>query len=41
MKLRCSSIKESEDWKEALVAESAVPVGSSPATEESSATEVS
>lgn len=41
MKLRCSSIKEAEDWKEALEAESAVPMDSSPTTAESSATEVS
>ena len=40
MKLRCSSIKEAEDWKEALEAESAVPMDCSPAQEESSATEV-
>lgn len=40
MKLRCASVKEAEDWKEALEAESAVIVDSSPAPEESSATEV-
>ena len=40
LKLRCTSLKEAEDWKEALETESAEPVDSSPATEESSDTEV-
>ena len=40
VKLKCSSVKEAEDWKEALEAESAVPEDSSHIPEESSATEV-
>ena len=40
MKLRCASVKEAEDWKEALEAESAASVDSSTVPEESSATEV-
>lgn len=41
MKLKCSSAKEAEDWKEALEAESAAPLEGSLGLEESSATEVS
>ena len=40
VKLRCASVKEAEDWKEALEAESAASVDSSTVPEESSATEV-
>ena len=40
MRLRCASVKEAEDWKEALEAESAASVDSSTVPEESSATEV-
>ena len=40
MKLRCASVKEAEDWKEALEAESAASVDSSTVPEESSETEV-
>ena len=40
MKLKCSSVKEAEDWKEALEADSTVPVDGGQITEESSATEV-
>lgn len=40
VKLKCSSVKEAEDWREALETESAVPVDSSYAAEESPATEV-
>lgn len=40
VKLRCASVKEAEDWKEALEAESAAAVDSSTVPEESSATEV-
>lgn len=40
MKLRCASVKEAEDWKEALEAESAASVDSNTVPEESSATEV-
>ena len=40
VKLRCASVKEAEDWKEALEAESATSVDSSTVPEESSATEV-
>ena len=40
VKLKCSSVKEAEDWKEALEAESAVPVDIGVVVEESSATEV-
>ncbi|XP_073229205.1 uncharacterized protein [Porites lutea] len=39
VKLRCASVKEAEDWKEALEAESAASVDSSTVPEESSATE--
>lgn len=39
VKLKCSSVKEAEDWKEALEEESAVPVDSGVVVEESSATE--
>ena len=41
VKLKCSSAKEAEDWKEALEAESAAPLEGSLGLEESSATEVS
>ena len=40
MKLKCSSVKEAEDWREALEAESAVPVHSRPVPGESPVTEV-
>lgn len=40
VKLKCSSVKEAEDWREALETESAAPVDSSYAAEESPATEV-
>jgi len=40
VKLKCSSVKEAEDWREALEAESAVPVDSSPELGESPVTEV-
>ena len=40
MKLKCSSVKEADDWQEALEAESAVPVDSSPEQGESPVTEV-
>lgn len=40
MKLKCFSVKEAEDWREALEAESAVPVDSSPVPGESPVTEV-
>ncbi|KAJ7355131.1 hypothetical protein OS493_027920 [Desmophyllum pertusum] len=39
VKLKCSSVKEAEDWREALEAESAVPVDSCHVSGESSATE--
>ncbi|XP_068758351.1 uncharacterized protein [Montipora capricornis] len=39
LKLKCSSIKEAEDWKEALEAESVVLTDNSPPTDELSATE--
>ncbi|KAL9960225.1 hypothetical protein ACROYT_G033653 [Oculina patagonica] len=39
VKLKCFSVKEAEDWKEALEAESVVPLDSSHIPEESSATE--
>ena len=40
MKLKCSSVKEAEDWREALEVESAVPVDSRHVPEESPVTEV-
>ena len=40
VKLKCSSVKEAEDWREALEAESAIPVGSSDVLVESPVTEV-
>ena len=40
MKLKCSSVKEAEDWREALEAESAVPLDSSHVSVESPVTEV-
>ena len=40
MKLKCSSVKEAEDWREALEAESAVPLDSSHVSLESPVTEV-
>ena len=40
VKLKCSSAKEAEDWREALEAESAVPVDSSHLSVESPVTEV-
>ena len=40
VKLKCSSVKEAEDWREALEAESAVPVDSSHVSVESPVTEV-
>ena len=40
MKLKCSSVKEADDWQEALEAESALPVDSSPEQGESPVTEV-
>jgi len=40
VKLKCFSVKEAEDWREALEAESAVPVDSSPVPGESPVTEV-
>lgn len=39
VKLKCSSVKEADDWKEALEAESAAPLEGSVGVEESSATE--
>ena len=40
LKLKCSSVKEAEDWREALEAESAVPLDSSHVSLESPVTEV-
>lgn len=40
VKLKCSSVKEAEDWREALEAESAVPLDSSHVSVESPVTEV-
>ena len=40
MKLKCSSVKEAEDWREALEAGSAVPLDSCHVPEESPVTEV-
>lgn len=40
MKLKCFSVKEAEDWREALEAESAVPMDSRNLTEQSPVTEV-
>ena len=40
VKLKCSSVKEAEDWREALEAESALPVDSSHLSVESPVTEV-
>lgn len=40
MKLKCSSVKEAEDWREALEAESAVPMDSRNLAEQSPVREV-
>ena len=40
VKLKCSSVKEAEDWREALEAESAVPLDSCHVSVESPVTEV-
>jgi len=40
VKLKCSSVKEAEDWREALEAESAVPMDSRNLAEQSPVTEV-
>ena len=40
MKLKCFSVKEAEDWREALEAESAVPMDSRNLAEQSPVTEV-
>ena len=40
VKLKCSSVKEAEDWREALEAGSAVPLDSRHVPEESPVTEV-